>query len=151
MTLVIGPDDGTRLPGEFQVRIAVRGDDTAGVMAVIDETLPPRTLVPQHVHANDVWVHVLSGTIGVLVGEELAEASTGSWALKPRHVPHAMWNPTSEPARVTEVLTPAGTERWFESLAAGDEDFDELCRRHGIEFLNPAPWNDRLREEFGLR
>jgi quercetin dioxygenase-like cupin family protein len=151
MTLVIGPDDGTWLPGEFEVRIAVRGEDTGGVMAVLEETLPPRRLVPQHVHANDVWVQVVSGSIGVLVGDDVAEASAGAWALKPRHVPHAMWNPTDEPARLIEVLTPAGSERWFEALAKGEDDFDELCRRHGIEFLDPAPSNDRLRERFGLR
>src|SRR3954447_13469387 len=98
MSLVIGGDDGTLLPGAFEVRIAVRGEDTAGVMAVIEETLPPHTLVPPHVHANDVWVLVVSGSIGVLVGDETAEAGAGSWALKPRDVPHAMWNASDVPA-----------------------------------------------------
>jgi quercetin dioxygenase-like cupin family protein len=37
-------------------------------------------------------VYVLSGTIGVLVGDTVAEPGTGSWALKPRNVVHAMWN-----------------------------------------------------------
>jgi hypothetical protein len=35
-----------------------------------------------------------------------------------------MWNAGTDPARVIEVLTPAGTERWFEeiaALAAGDK------------------------------
>jgi uncharacterized cupin superfamily protein len=42
--------------------------------------------------ADDVWVHVLTGEIGVLVGEETASAEPGAWALKPRGVLHAMWN-----------------------------------------------------------
>lgn len=151
MTLVVGPEDGLPLPGAFEVRITVRGEDTAGVMAVIEETVPPQTLVPYHVHANDVWVYVLSGAIGVLVGDATAEAVAGGWALKPRHVPHAMWNSSATPARVLEVLTPAGTERWFEGLAVADVDFDELCRQHGIQFLPDSPWDAELRKRYGLR
>ena len=36
-----------------------------------------------------------------------------------------MWNRTDGPARIIEVLTPAGTERWFEetaALAPGDRE-----------------------------
>jgi uncharacterized cupin superfamily protein len=123
-------------------------------MAVIEETIPPRRLVPPHTHQNDVWVQVLTGEIGVLVGEEIAVAGAGSWALKPRNVVHAMWNAGSEPAQVMEVLTPAGTERWFEelaALAAGDrEGFDRACARHGIRFLPDSPWVDELRRRYDL-
>jgi len=95
MRLVIGPDDGTQLPGDSGVVVRVRGEDTDGVMAVIEETLQPRAFIPPHVHENDVWVHVLSGEIGVLVGDEVATATAGSWASKPRSVMHAMWNASS--------------------------------------------------------
>ena len=155
-----GPDfiveagEGTRLPGAFDVLIQVRSEHTDGVMAVLEETVPPHTLIPPHVHDNDVWVYVLSGRVGVLVGDEIRTADTGSWALKPRSVVHAMWNADSEPARVMEVLTPAGTERWFEEvagLAPGDDDgFRAACHRHRIRFLDDSPWTDVLRERFGL-
>jgi quercetin dioxygenase-like cupin family protein len=68
------------------------------VLAVIGETLAPRILIPNHVHRNDVWVRVESGEIGVLVGDEVRTARAGEWALKPRDIEHAMWNPTDEPA-----------------------------------------------------
>lgn len=136
------------------MRVRVRGAHTNDVLAVIEETLQPRVLVPPHVHANDVWVKVEEGEIGVLVGDETRTASQGDWALKPREVPHAMWNPTSEPARVTEVLTPAGSEQWFEELAAladGDEaGFLEACRRHGIRFLDDEATVARLRADYNL-
>ena len=111
---VIVPEQAAPLPGPFQVQVQVRSEHTNGVLAVIGETLAPRILVPNHVHRNDVWVRVESGEIGVLVGDEVRTARAGEWALKPRDIEHAMWNPTDEPARIIEVLTPAGSERWFE-------------------------------------
>src|ERR1700761_38553 len=69
------------------------------------------------------------GAVPILPGPGRTRA--GEWALKPRDVEHAMWNPTDEPARIIEVLTPGGTERWFEELAAlADEDeqgFADAC------------------------
>jgi quercetin dioxygenase-like cupin family protein len=126
------------------VKVTVRGEHTGGVLASIEETLQPGAFVTPHTHANDVWVYVLSGTVGVLVGDEIGEAGAGEWALKPRNVPHAMWNASHEPARLVEVLTPAGTERWFEEIAALDATdcaaFDEACQRHGITFHRASTW-----------
>lgn len=151
MPLIVRPKDLPVLPGAFEITITVRGDDTNGAMASLEETVPARSLVPLHVHANDVWVYVLEGEVGVLVGDEVGTASAGEWALKPRNVPHAMWNPGDRPARIVEVLTPAGSERWFEEISGADaEAFAEACRRHGITFLPDSPWNERLRQQFGL-
>jgi quercetin dioxygenase-like cupin family protein len=122
---LIVPVPSPTLPGPFAVQIQARGEHTNGVMSVLQETLQPKVLVPPHVHSNDVRVHVEEGEIGVLVGDHIRTATQGQWALNPRNVRHAMWNPTAQPARVIEVLTPAGTERWFEELAAlepGDQD-----------------------------
>jgi quercetin dioxygenase-like cupin family protein len=152
--IIVGQEDGMQLPGDFQILITVRGEDTGGVMAVVEETIQPRALIPPHVHENDVWVYVLSGRIGVLVGDEVATADAGSWALKPRSVVHAMWNAEEEPARVIEVLTPAGTEEWFEEITSlppdDDHSFQEACERHGIRFFPDSPWISELRTRFGL-
>lgn len=111
------------------MQVRVRGEHTNDVLAVIEETLQPRVLIPPHVHANDVWVRVEEGEIGVLAGDEIRAAVEGDWALKPREVPHAMWNATAQPARVIEVLTPAGTEQWFEELAGLADDDDAASWR----------------------
>jgi quercetin dioxygenase-like cupin family protein len=154
MPIIVRPRTCPTLPGSFEVKVTVRGEHTGGVLASIEETLQPGALVTPHTHSNDVWIYVLSGTIGVLVGDEVGEASAGEWALKPRGVPHAMWNATDEPARIVEVLTPAGTERWFEEIAAldaGDQaGFDDACARHDITFHRESPWTDRIRERYGL-
>ena len=152
MGIVVRPEQLPVLPGSFEVRITIRGEQTNGVLAALEETLRPGAFVTPHVHANDVWVHVLAGTVGVLVGDEVDEATVGQWILKPRNVLHAMWNPAKEPARISEVLTPAGSERWFEELAtleSADEDaFDELARSYGITFARDSPWTPEIRRRF---
>ncbi len=152
--IIVRPQSCPTLPGSFEVKVTVRGEHTGGVLASIEETLQPGAFVTPHTHANDVWVYVLSGTVGVLVGDEIGEAGAGEWALKPRNVAHAMWNASREPARIVEVLTPAGTERWFEEIAALQATdvaaFDEACERHGIAFHPASPWTARIRERYNL-
>ena len=154
MPIIVRPQSCPTLPGSFEVKVTVRGEHTGGVPASIEETLQPGAFVTPHTHTNDVWVYVLSGTIGVLIGDEIGEAVVGDWALKPRNVSHAMWNRSHEPARIVEVLTPAGTERWFEEIAVLDATdsaaFDEACQRHGITFDPASPWTARIRELYDL-
>lgn len=143
-----------KLPGTFKVVIKVRAEHTNGVMSAVEETLPPKALVPVHKHENDVWVYVMTGKIGVLVGETVKIAEQGEWALKPRKVQHAMWNPGNIPATVLEVLTPGGTEKWFEEitlLEKGDSDgFDDACKKYGIQFVKDSHWTEDLKSKFGL-
>jgi quercetin dioxygenase-like cupin family protein len=154
MSFLIGPGEGHRLGGRFDVAVRVRAEQTGGVMAVIEETIPPGELITPHTHQNDVWVRVLSGEIGVLVGNETAAAVPGAWPLKPRGILHTMWNSGVSPARIIEVLTPGGSERWFEETAAlepGDEEgFRASCRRHGIEFFPDSPWLRTLQDRYQL-
>ena len=153
-TFDIVPEAGPRLPGSFGVTVRIRSEHTNGVMAVLEETLVPRAFVTPHVHQNDVWIYVLSGELGVLVGDDVSTAHEGDWALKPRNVQHAMWNAGPQPARIVEVLTPGGTERWFEEIAAladGDRaGFDSACRRHGIQFFPDSPWIPELRTRYKI-
>jgi quercetin dioxygenase-like cupin family protein len=143
-----------KLPGSFKVTIKVRSEHTNGVMSVIEETLPPKAFVHPHIHQNDVWVYVQSGEVGALVGEAVKVAKKGQWLLKPREVQHSMWNPGDIPATVIEVLTPGGTEKWFEEITAlqkGDsKGFDKACKKYGIEFLPNSAWINELRQRFGL-
>jgi quercetin dioxygenase-like cupin family protein len=143
-----------QLPGSFKVTIKVRSENTNGVMAVVEETLPPRAFVHPHIHNNDVWVYVQSGAIGALVGEKVVTAKQGEWLLKPRNIQHSMWNPVDVPATVIEVLTPGGTEKWFEEITAlkhGDKvGFNKACKKYGIEFLPNSHWIKKLQERFEL-
>ena len=81
---------------------------------------------------------------------------SGCWVLKPRLIPHTMWNAGPQPARVIEVYTPGGFERFFqdfsERLAQGPAGFEELNRigaPHGIRFFDD--WVPDLKAAYNVR
>jgi hypothetical protein len=42
----------------------------------------------------------------------------GTLVIKPRGIQHCFWNAGSAPARLLEIITPAGLEQYFEELAS---------------------------------
>ena len=70
--------------------------------------------------------------MGVQIGDEEGEAGPGELVAKPRGIPHSFWNPGDEPARLLELISPAGFENYFEELAPllsgdGPPDFEALA------------------------
>lgn len=127
---------------DVEFRYAIGAAETDGALSMLEVTIPPRTLVKPHVHGReDEFTLVLAGTVGARLGDEtVEEIPAGSWLVKPRSVPHAMWNLAQEPARILEVVTPGGIERYFEQLAP-------VLKERGPE------WTQRyyaLTEEFDL-
>jgi len=142
---MILPGEGEELDlgGGVGVIIKVRGEAAGGNFAMVEHPVATRGLVELHTHTNeDECSYVLEGEIGVQVGEEVLQAPAGSVVYKPRGIEHAFWNASAEPARVLEVISPAGFERFFEEtgeLVAPDESFDEegfvrLAERYGMSF-----------------
>jgi quercetin dioxygenase-like cupin family protein len=119
---------------------------TGGLLSVVVHPLAPRALgSPVHTHRDeDEWSVVLAGTVGVQVAGRTELAHTGDVVAKPRGLPHAFWNPTDEPARLLEIITPGGFEDYFRGLAAvfgphgpDPEALMALAARHHLD-LDPA-------------
>jgi hypothetical protein len=53
----------------------------------------------------------------VRIGDEERVAGPGELVFKPRGIPHAFWNAGDEPARVLELISPAGFEAYFAEIA----------------------------------
>ncbi len=51
-----------------------------------------------------------------LIGERVIQAQPGTLIAKPRGVMHTFWNAGSQPARVLEIIAPAGFEQYFVEL-----------------------------------
>src|SRR5215210_2113895 len=106
----------------------IDGEQTQGGFSLVEHPLPPRALgSPLHTHRNeDEYSYVLEGRVGVQLGDEVIEARAGDLVSKPRGLAHAFWNAADEPARLLELISPAGFENYFRELApllsAGDRD-----------------------------
>jgi quercetin dioxygenase-like cupin family protein len=134
------------------------GAGTDGRLAVLEVTIPPRTLVKPHQHSKeDEYSLILSGRVGARIGDTTyEEVAAGSSLVKPRDIPHAMWNVTEEPARILEIVMPAGLEQYFEELAPilsehGPEwtqRFYELATRYGLTILDD--WSDELKARYQI-
>ena len=145
---LISPHDGKLVwlgpPDESMgVHFKLSAEQTAGAFSIVEHPIGPRTLVPPHTHAHeDEFSFVLQGKIGARIGDEVLEAATpGCYIIKPRGIPHSFWNPTSEPARIVEIISPPGFERYFDEgsrlMADGPPDMEtinKLAARYGLTF-----------------
>src|SRR6185312_5736553 len=131
---ILGPKEGDMVWLQaLGVRYMVRDAQTDGHFALVEHPLGPRALgSPLHTHLNeDEYSYILEGQVGVQIGEQELLAVPGDLVFKPRQVPHAFWNAGDTPARLLEIVSPAGFERYFaEATAAfaadGSPDFVKL-------------------------
>lgn len=105
--------------GSMGVRFMVDSGDSGGSFSLVEHPIPPGNLAaPLHRHAReDEYTFVLAGEIGVLLGDEVVYGAPGDLIFKPRGQWHTFWNAGSEPARVLEIISPAGFEGYFEQLS----------------------------------
>jgi hypothetical protein len=107
-------------------------------------------------HREDEYSFVLEGAIGALLGDDTVLGHPGDVILKPRGEWHTFWNAGDAPARVLEVISPAGFENYFRELSAllraGAPDtqaFGALCARYALDMdLSSVP---SLVERFQVR
>jgi len=118
---VLGPRDGPMgFLGSIGVRFLIDGQDTGARFSVVEHPMSPRALgAPLHRHTHeDEYSYITAGRVGALLGEQVVEAGPGDLIVKPRNQWHTFWNAGDEPARVFEIISPAGFERYFAELAA---------------------------------
>jgi quercetin dioxygenase-like cupin family protein len=155
---LVGPGEGRTIM-LYGVRFdyKVQSADSGGSLAMLEVQIPGGTLVKPHNHAReDEFSLVLDGTVGVRVGDRVQEAGRGAYLVKPRGVPHAMWNADAAPATVVEVLSPGGLEGYFEELApilaqhgGGAPEYYALAERYGITVQDD--WIEDLERTYGVK
>jgi hypothetical protein len=60
---------------------------------------------------------VISGKVGFRSDGREVSLGAGGYIVKPRGELHSMWNAGDEPARMIEIISPAGFEKYFMELA----------------------------------
>ena len=156
-TLVIPPGEGKAVPlGGFGAVYKISGASNEGRFAIVEHPLDPGRIVHPHVHAHeDEFSYVLEGEFGARVGDEVVQATTGSYLFKPRGLPHTFWNATTQPARLLEIISPAGFEQYFADLAdllrAGG-DVDQIAKLMAKYGMKPRmDWVPELCAKYKLR
>jgi mannose-6-phosphate isomerase-like protein (cupin superfamily) len=157
--MVLGPADGKAgFLGSIGVRFMVDAARSGGGFALVEHPMSPWALAaPLHRHGReDEYSYVVEGQVGALLGDEVVVGGPGDLIFKPRGQWHTFWNAGEEPARILEVLSPAGFERFFDELVdlggvtqAPPEVVAALCARYELE-MDPASIPG-LVERFGLR
>jgi quercetin dioxygenase-like cupin family protein len=144
---VVQPDEGpTGELGTIGVQFKLWGHETNGAVSVVEHPFPVGALVPPHLHTReDEYSIVTEGEIGFRSGDREVVLGAGGYITKPRGEMHAMWNAGDTPARMIEIISPSGFEKFFyelsELMAAGPPDFGDLvalAERYGLEFGSPA-------------
>ena len=135
----------------------IDGADTAGALSVVEHPFAVGALVPPHVHTREDEISiVLEGEIGFRSEDQEVVLRAGGYIVKPRGEVHAMWNAGASPARMIEIISPAGFEGFFRELtgmtAVGPpepEAIVQLGDRYGLPFAKPD-WLPDVISRYGL-
>ena len=136
------------------------GDETGGGFSLVEHPIPPRALAaPLHRHSReDEYSFVLEGRLGALLGDEVVYGHQGDLIVRPSGSVADVLDAGDEPARILELISPAGFERYFEQMvdllerSVGPPDPSELgaiAARHGLEVDRESI--PRLTGQYGLR
>mgnify|MGYP001259408108 CR=1 FL=1 len=142
---VVGPRDGKAgFLGSIGVRFMIDGNESGGGFSLVEHPMSARALAaPLHRHTReDEYSYVLEGRVGALLGDEVIVGGPGDLIFKPRHQWHTFWNAGDEPARLLEIISPAGFEQYFAELVelggstrADRAALKELAGRFGLETM----------------
>src|SRR5215207_7324724 len=156
---VLGPRDGRAgFLGSIGVRFLIEGSESGGGFSLVEHPMPARALgAPLHRHTReDEYSYVIEGKVGALLGEKVVEAGRGDLIFKPRNQWHTFWNAGEEPARILEIISPAGFEQYFAEIVAlggsrnaAPDALRSLAQRYGLE-INPQSIPELL-QRFDLR
>lgn len=149
-------DTGVLAPG-VGVQFKIDAEDVGGHVSVVEHPFEVGALVPPHVHHREDEVSiVLEGEIGFRSEDREAVLAAGGYIVKPRGEVHAMWNAGKVPARMIEIITPAGFDKFFRELSTANAqrplsppEIFELAGRYDLPFAEPD-WMGDVIERYGL-
>jgi quercetin dioxygenase-like cupin family protein len=156
---VLGPAEGRAgFLGSIGVRFMVDGSESGGGFSLVEHPMSAHALAaPLHRHTReDEYSYVIDGRVGALLGDEVLIGGPGDLIFKPRNQWHTFWNAGDAPARILEIISPAGFEQFFGELVelggvtnADPETLAALSARFGLE-MNPDSVPE-LMQRFDLR
>ena len=116
---IVGPTDAQEgFLGSIGVRFMIDGVEAGERFSLVEHPMSPRALAaPLHLHTReDEYSYVLEGRLGALLGDEVVFGEPGDLVFKPRGQWHTFWNAGDTPARILEIISPAGFEQYFAAM-----------------------------------
>jgi quercetin dioxygenase-like cupin family protein len=148
MNPILTPADGGQRLNVLGIPMAIRihGRDTGGSVSVVESHDLPGGGPPPHLHRReDELFQILEGDYEWTVGGRTFTAQKGATIFAPRGVPHTYRYLGQTPGRLMCVITPAGFEGFFESIAAlsplEQQDIPrvlQIAAQFGLEILPPT-------------
>ena len=112
-----------QVPG--RVRVLLRGADSGGRIAVMDNVVPAGAKGPPlHHHDFDEAFYLLEGEATFQLGDDLVTRRAGELVWAPRGAHHTFANQSGADIRWLLICTPAGFERYFQRMAAEEAGVD---------------------------
>jgi quercetin dioxygenase-like cupin family protein len=155
---VVKPGEGEQTgPPAFRVVFKLWSQDTGGAFSVVEHPFRAGAIAPPHMHrTEDEYSIVVEGEMGFRSGDREVVLGAGGYISKPRGQMHSMWNAGRTPARIIELITPGGFERYFRELAdlvidgsLSPEAAGDLAAKYGVSFGHPD-WLDDVVERYRL-
>jgi quercetin dioxygenase-like cupin family protein len=128
--------------GGVGIHFKIEGDRTQGAVALVEHPVAPGGFALPHTHSREDEIsYVLAGRIAAEIDGREFTVEAGEYLFKPRGLKHAFWNPTDQPARLIEIIAPAGLERFFRMVStlrlvpgtADEAHALEITRGFGVE------------------
>ena len=131
-------------------RIKLSYEQTGNQVATAELMLPPKTCGPApHFHDElDEIVRVLSGTLTLMVEDEVVRVPAGGWHFRPRKKVHSFWNETDEPVRFIEIYPNQNFDVFLRQIWALIDSY----KGKGMSRDSPELWaaQRRLNEQWGI-
>lgn len=151
---VLAPGEGT--PVWFLgtlMTLKATGETTRNAFGLIEQILPPGFAPPPHVHhGEDEAFYILEGQLSFSCGDRTWQAVPGTFVFLPRDIVHGFRVEGPQPARLLQLNTPAGIERYFAQAGepaqqralppAGPPQVGKaiaLAEAYGVEIMGPPP------------
>lgn len=128
----------TVMTGSVSTTFEITAEMVGGAYCMVRQIIQPHQLFWPHVHAvEDQTIIVVTGRLGVRIGDREFEAGPGEVVFRPKGVPHTVWNAYAEPVEILEITSPGVFDRYFaaqgEMTRTGDfSGRSQLIQAHGI-------------------
>jgi quercetin dioxygenase-like cupin family protein len=132
--------------------VKASGAESGGAFSLIEVQYPPDFSPPLHLHHHeDESFYVLEGEVTFTCGDHTWTAGPGAFAVLPRGIEHGFTTGPASPAKMLQMSSAPGLERFFRDAGApakdrtlppdsGQPDLGRLkaaAERYGIELRNP--------------